>query len=393
MRFSAQDRVISAHPLSGGQKRSPLRRLVAVFGVFMAVLLAPFLASPARAADADMAVPIETSAPNPDTAVPDPVLGARVGELSLEFGGRLMTGWEYADERPRNGQPGEDLTEFGFFLRKAIFKVDAEWRERLRMQLDFDVSKNDPLRDAWANYRFTRWFQVRAGLQKRPFSRLELRGASKLPVRERGLGNDLIVSDMGYGERSIGLKLWGKHKPTALDWALSVSNPPPNQPGVDLNARLAWSPVKGIEVGTSAAHKIIENVRTIEEDFIAGQAVGLDVRLKTERLYVLLDAILAEDLRFAERPSAGSLSGYASYDIELSDDWALQPVLFGEWADTDLGFRESEAVRMIAGVNALWLGNAMRIMPQVEVIHPLQPAADTVWIAQEKYYVMLAIEY
>lgn len=348
------------------------------------------------------AAPTAESDTNTTTAKPesaevpaDPGATALIQDgVQLEFKTRVMTGWEYERERPRGGQPGEDDTDFGMFLDQARLGIDAEYQELLRLQVEFELSSaNDPpagVRDAWLELRFSKRLKLRVGRLKRPFSRLELRSVSELPMRGRGLGNDLIVEDMGYGERSLTALASGRVKELDLKWELAVSNPPPNRAGVDFYGRLEWDAAKWLEFGASAAHKIMDDPGTLVEDFIAGQGYNLDVRAKGGGAYLVLDAIVAEDLRFAGRPLSGSLAGYATYDIPVARDWAIQPVVFGEWADSDLEVSQSEAVRMVVGLNTVWHDEDLRIMPQVELVRPLNVSANTNWPASEAAYVMLA---
>ncbi len=318
----------------------------------------------------------------------------RVDEVELEFKARAMTGWEYENERPRGGQPGEDSSSFGFFLQQARVGVDARIRKFFRMQVELELTdaatRLGGVRDVWVNMRFSKRLQLRVGHAKRPFSRLEDLGVSDLPIRGRGLGNDLIVEDLGYGDRALLGELRGRVDALGLKWAVSASNPPPNQPGVDLHGRVEVDATKWLEFGAGLAHKIADDPGTLQDDFIAGQAYNVDMRAKGGGVYVVVDAIAGEDLRFPERPLAGSLAGYASYDIGLNDDWTLQPVVFGEWADSNLEFRESEAVRTIIGVNALWNDEHLRIMPQIELVRPLDVSANTIWVASDAAYVFLA---
>jgi hypothetical protein len=325
-----------------------------------------------------------------------------LGKATIGFGARVIAGWEYqkTDLSPAEQAANLRDTEFEWFLSQARFTVDSTWGKRASMQLDLDFSDDgDPLRDAWFNYRLKRELQLRVGRFKRPFSRLELKGAGKLPLRSRGLGNDHLVSDLGYGGRSYGMELWGKVRALQLDWSVAVSNPPPNYAGVDLHARLAHEIVPEVEVGAGVVHKIAENNLTPVADFIAGNAAGVDLRINAGRLYVLLDALLAENLGLqgllepdarAVRSNAASFGGYVTYRIDLPADWELEPMLFGEWVDSNLEFSRSEAVRFVAGINGLWQSDVFRVMPQLELIRPLRSNADSLWVARETFYVLFA---
>jgi hypothetical protein len=305
-----------------------------------------------------------------------------------------MTGWEYGRERPRGGQPGEDSSDLGFFLDQARVGADARIRKFLRLQVELELTdaatRLGGVRDAWLNLRFSKQLQLRVGHAKRPFSRLESTSVSDLPMRGRGLGNGLIVEDLGYGDRSLLAEVRGDVDALGLDWAVSASNPPPDQPGVDFHGRVEVDATDWLEFGAGLAHKIADDPSTLQDDFIAGQAYNLDMRVRGGGAYFVLDAVAGEDLRFAERPLAGALAGYASYDIGVNDDWTLQPVVFAEWADSNLDFQESEAVRAIVGLNALWNDEHLRIMPQIELVRPLDVSVNTNWVASEAAYVLLA---
>jgi hypothetical protein len=69
----------------------------------------------------------------------------------------------------------------------------------------------------------------------------------------------------------------------------------------------------------------------------------------------------------------------------------LQPVVFGEWVDADIRYNESEAVRVVAGLNLLWR-KYLRVLPQVELVRPVSPVgAGTPWVESETYYIMLSV--
>jgi Phosphate-selective porin O and P len=326
------------------------------------------------------------------------------GKYFVGFGARVIGGWEYqATERdPAQVAAGLRSNEFGWFLSQARFTVDGGWSKRVSVQLDLDFSdEDDPLRDAWLNLRVARELQLRLGQFKRPFSRLELRGAGKLPLRSRGLANDHLVGDLGWGGRSLGSELWGKVRALNLEWSVSATNPPPRHDGADLHARLAYSPSAWLEVGAGGAHKIIENSQTSAPDFIAGNAAGVDLRVKVGPLYVLVDALLGENLGSqgllepdprAVRNNAASVGGYATWRIDLPANWELEPTAFGEWVDSNLEYSRSETLRFVVGVNALFHEELFRAMPQVELVRPLRSSPDALWSARETFYLMFSAQ-
>jgi hypothetical protein len=146
-------------------------------------------------------------------------------------------------------------------------------------------------------------------------------------------------------------------------------------------------------------HKIMENNLTARPDFIAGNGAGLDLRVKVGSFDVLMDALVGENLGSegllepdprAVRGNSASVSGYATYEIDLPDSWELQPVVFGEWVDSNLEFSRSEAVRFVVGLNGLWHNDIFRVMPQVEFVRPLRANSETIWVARDAFYVMFS---
>jgi hypothetical protein len=336
------------------------------------------------------------------TSVEETALALSVGKASLGFGARVIAGFEYqTDELTAVEESAmQRATEFGWFLSQARFTVDGSWDKSVSLQLDLDFSDNDdPIRDAWLNLRFERELQLRVGSFKRAFSRLELRGAGKIPFRSRGLANAHIVNDLGYGERSLGAELWGKLRAQGLHWTLGASDAPNVDAGIDLHARLAYSPLSWLEVGGSAVHKIVENNLSAQPDFIAGNAYGVDLRVEHGPLYVLVDALKGENLGTlglfepdanAIRNDALSVGGYATYRVPLLGAWQLEPMLFGEWIDTNLEFSRSEVTRFVGGINALFHEELFRLMPQVELIRPLHSDSLAQWSKRETFYILFS---
>jgi hypothetical protein len=178
-----------------------------------------------------------------------------------------------------------------------------------------------------------------------------------------------------------------------------MSNPPPGFDGADLHARIAYEPTPSLELGVAGVHKVQENNLTPRADYIAGNGAGVDLRLSTSKFELLVDALIGENLGAlgllepdarAVRNYAASFSGLATYDVALADDWELQPVVFGEWVDSNLEYSRSEAVRVVVGLNGLWRKDRFRVLPQFELIEPLDPNSETIWPSRQTFYVMFS---
>ena len=320
---------------------------------------------------------------------------------------RLMTGWELQSERPEPTEAAEESTEQQLFLRQARLKVIARMTEKLVVNLSAELAdavrsktvggvddEMPYLRNAYMNIRIKRAIQIRAGRFKRPFSRLENRSTGSIPFRGRGLSNDLIVKSAGWGDRSIGLMLWGRVREANLTWRAAVSNPDWNSdndledPGVDVIGRLVYSPCDALSIGISGGHKLRERVGSNER--LNTDAVGGDIRFRFGGLYTSLEAMVAQLPDEEGVPFAYGILGYANYHLVLSDDWTLQPTVFGEYADANAEYRQSEAIRAVFGVNLLWK-EGLRIMPQVELVRP-RGDHNPWWNAKETYYLMLSAD-
>jgi hypothetical protein len=321
-----------------------------------------------------------------------------------------MAGFELVRVRPEPEQGGAEVTDYGMFLDQARLgltvvydrltaEVSADLADAIRPSSSSSGFDRPPyLRDAYLDMRFHKALHVQAGRFKRPFSRLELRSPGNLPFRGRGLTNNLIVEDGQWGDRALGLMLWGK-APGKFTWYAAASNPDwaPDADleanGVDAIARLEWAKIDGLSIGVDFGHKF--RARPGDDTHVEGG--GVDARLRYGPLFLLVDAIMAElpDMQAGatgSTPLAYGVVGYGSYDIALRVPWRLQPVLLLEYADADSEFARTEALRAIAGINLLW-SDYLRIMPQVELIRPVGGTSSLhPWPAGETYYVMLSAQ-
>jgi hypothetical protein len=65
----------------------------------------------------------------------------------------------------------------------------------------------------------------------------------------------------------------------------------------------------------------------------------------------------------------------------------------GEWTDTDGDISQDEAVRALGGLNFLFFDEALRVMPQVEVVRPLGEVTLRSHVKRETYYLMVSTEF
>ncbi len=323
-------------------------------------------------------------------------------KVKVKVEGRVMAGWLYENSRVLAGpQEGTSQSEQRAFLHQARIRFRFTYNEHLtgRVSIELQDAFDRPnpakvpfLRTAYGNIRVVDAFQIRFGRYRRPFSRLEMRGAAFLPFRGRGLGNGLIVEDWDYGGRSTGIMFWGDITAAKLRWHASLTAPAPRTIGVDALGRLECEPWPWLSLGVNGGYKV---TRDLANQRVEGAAAGGDLRVKFKGLYVLADAIFAQNYLDPEkkRPWATGLVAFASYDFALPRRFVLQPTFLAEWADGNLSYAQSEALRLIGGLNVLWTKH-LRVLPQVELVRPLgRVSPQSPWLTQsETYYIMLSVQ-
>jgi hypothetical protein len=340
----------------------------------------------------------------------------------VDVDARLVAGGRLVREEPvvdaQGTEVGQPVRRGALDLRQARVGVDARYRDVLRVRATLELSdlldKPQPgmvLRNAWANVRVHPGFQIRAGQFKRPYSRLELRGFSSIPFIGRGLFNRIAVEDLGWGDRALGVMLWGDIAPALLGldrlrWQLSVTNHAVSGAphGFDAHARLTYDPTHWLSFGTNVVYKSVQDPLADEDTCratwkrgpecrIGVFAAGSDVAFEIEGLYASVEVNLAQDWLYVdESPWMLGALGYASYDLKVGERTRLQPVIFGEFVDSNMSYAESEAVRAGTGFNILWT-KRLRIMPQIEFVQPHEPVTSfNRFVARQVYGLWIALQ-
>lgn len=323
-------------------------------------------------------------------------------KYSFDVGARIVAGARLRYIEPGLNSDGERIGQperkGSLQLRQARVKVKARYLDVLsaKVSLEFADLLDQPkpgkvLRDAWGNVKIHPAFQIKVGHFKRPYSRIELRGVSSLPVIGRGLYNKVAVEDLAWGDRAVGVAVWGKIKPErpglhALGYSVTASNNAvsgsPN--GVDVHARMTYNPVKWLSIGAGGAYKHVQDALADEASCLAAWrrdpscrrdvfGADFDLVFKVKGLYASVEANMAQDWLYADTsPWMVGALGYATYDFKVGDKTRIQPLVLGEFVDTNLSYSESEAVRTVAGLNVLWTKH-LRVLPQVQYVLPLAP--------------------
>jgi hypothetical protein len=322
----------------------------------------------APSAEADVAAPPEPSVapekPVVDEAKPDAKKKKKKGDKEAKakppvtFGAQVYAAYKLSDVEPIHS----------FEIRRARLSLELDPVQWFCGQLEVDFSAGSPLKDAFGTLRLSRYFEVTAGQFKKPFSRIELMGARKLEFFRRGITNERIISDDGFGGRDLGVMVAGEV--AMLGYSLGVFNGNGTaaefDSGKDFALRLTLEPVKFLELGVSGAMQY-RNQPEMEWPRNDIWAAGVDARLRLKPVDVVLEALWAQGGTTARGPQRLGVVLYAVVDLKLTNDIELRPVLKTELLDDNLWKQNNLAFSMTAGAN-LRLWKMVRVMLQGELV-------------------------
>jgi hypothetical protein len=235
------------------------------------------------------------------------------------------------------------------------------------------------LRDAWIDVRFTKEgnpgaFYLRAGQEKRPYSRYELTSSNNLPSIERGAGqglqtrasNDLFAS-AGFLSHDVGASLRYEYKLSDLQ-LVTVKVGAYNGQGESLNdinnkksfgARATASVTPKIDVGASwFAHDGITTVGTTPDSSFTNYAWGVDAQYGKpgdEGIFALGEFLNGTDATAAKNKIRGfqALAAY-NYRMTSPTSWlyAVEPAIRVDVADpnTDADDDRSTLITAVLGI-------------------------------------------
>jgi hypothetical protein len=321
-----------------------------------------------------------------------------------------MTGFERTSETRFAVQTKLTSERYGFFLSQARAQLQGKLSKRIELELSAELADaydaevvttaNKPpyLRDAFLNLRLRRAFQVTLGHFKRPMSALEHRNAGELQVRGRGLTNDLVIEDNAWGGRGLGMQLWGKIKSIRSRWAVGVFDPAwaaqasTRAKGADVLARYSIEPIEGLTLGVNGGLKTLDTPPF--DEYETFYAAGGDVELEFGGLNFLADflyAQLPQPVSGLNAQSSSGVVGLLSYDIPIGQEFALQPVALGEYADASTAHENSETLRTVIGLNLL-VHETLRIMPQAEIVRWLGDPSELSPSQGTAIYLMVSLD-
>ena len=315
----------------------------------------------------------------------------------VRVGGRVFALYMMRDrhhwrEAQRNDVP---LHEF----RVSTARVGLEWSHGKLIDGEVSLEATDEtgdsqgaaalLRDAYVRIKPMRELKFRMGQFKKPFSRLELTSRNRLRLIERGIGNEWIIEELGYGDRDVGLQLEGrfgkKRTVPRLEYQIGVFNGGGRNVretdldrSMDCAGRIEADPTEWLSLGLNASYKqfdtstyVLPGPAEVPSTAVAG---GADFKLKAQELRVHGEALLARDYFFQgpdraqydPRNSLGALL-LVSYKCRLAKKWrlAIEPLAKGELLDPDTSLADSHILSATLGAN-LHIGKYLRLMLQAD---------------------------
>jgi Phosphate-selective porin O and P len=239
------------------------------------------------------------------------------------------------------------------------------------------------LRDAWIDVRFTKegnrgTFFLRAGQEKRPYSRYELTSSNNLVSIERGAGagllarasNDIFTS-AGFVSHDVGASLRYEYKINDLQ-LVTVKVGAYNGQGESLNdvnnkksfgARATAAVTPKIDIGGSwFAHDGITTVGSVVDSSFTNYAWDVDAqygKAGDEGLYVLGEFLHGTDASAAKNKIQG-IQGLAAYNYRLKSPtswlYAIEPAFRVDVSDpnTDL---DGDRSTLITGVLGFYMSS------------------------------------
>ena len=233
------------------------------------------------------------------------------------------------------------------------------------------------LRDAYIDVRFSpeaskSALYLRAGQEKRPYSRYELTSSTNLPSIERGAGqgllprasNDLFGS-AGFLAHDVGASVRLEHK---LDDVrlVTVKLGAYNGQGESLNdvndkksfgARATAAITDKIDVGGSwFSHDAIVTEGTVADSSFSNTAWGLDAqygKAGDEGLFALAEYLQGEDASAATLQMRG-VQGVAAYNVRMTSPtswlYAVEPFARVDLADPDTDADDNGATTITLGL-------------------------------------------
>jgi hypothetical protein len=296
----------------------------------------------------------------------------------IEISGRLQEQFYWFGN---DGYEADVGPESNIFTRRARIEASGAIAENVSfyIQPSFEGGRTSGLRlrDAYIDVRLTRagagsTLVLRAGQEKRPFSRYELLSSNNLPSIERGAGDGLpgdasnnLFASAGFLSHDVGASLRLEHE-LAEGRLVRVRFGAYNGQGESLDdvndrksfgARATAAVTGKIDVGASwFAHDGIVEDGAVTDSSFTNHAWGVDAQYGKpgdERLFALAEYLQGDDASAAKLRMRG-FQVLAAYHIRTDAPaawlYAFEPFARLDLADPDTDTNDDGATTFTAGV-------------------------------------------
>jgi hypothetical protein len=349
---------------------------------------APVAQPPAAPAPLDTAAATKPAAPTKrkKKAKPSP---------KVEVAARLYTLWQVRNraDRPQNEFSIETARVTGIWRpmpkTRAVIEVELSG-------LAQDEASAAMLRDAYLRFAPLPVLRLQMGQFKKPFSRIQLYSRRRLPLVQRGLVNDDLVEDLGYGGRDVGVQVDGRiGRGIELWYAVGVFNGAgPNLAENDLDGSKDFAGRLESRLGkhlSLAANATLRTFDRRQDPLLPARAVGLgtDLEVQFSGFHALGELDMGTNAALEAAPR--SIGGIALlwYRWRWTKTWAAEPLLGGEILIPDRG-DAGRVYRVTAGANAV-VGDFMRWMIDYQITEPVD-VAPTAYRPEQRLFVQLAFD-
>lgn len=233
------------------------------------------------------------------------------------------------------------------------------------------------LRDAYIDVRFSKEasksaLYLRAGQEKRPYSRYELTSSNNLPSIERGAGQGLLpvgsndlFGGAGFLSHDVGASVRLEHKLSELR-LITVKVGAYNGQGESLNdvndkksfgARATAAVTDKIDVGASVfSHDAIVTVDDVPDSSFSNTGWDIDAQYGKpgdEGLFALVEYLQGDNASAAKLQIRG-IQGVAAYNVRMTSPtawlYAVEPFARFDLADPDTDTNDDGATLITAGI-------------------------------------------
>ncbi len=274
------------------------------------------------------------------------------GPISVDIGGQLFLRFE------GDKVPDADWGK-AYELQRAQIALNVRWGTFMRLQIETDFGGGSVgLRDAFIELEPTRELELKVGRVKSPHGLLDITSRWNLVSLSRGLWNDILVDQLGFGDRQLSVLPKLRLRDLLLKpWVtFGVLGDLSTDAGADLAGAAGVKLSKALDVQASWHHRAGALV-----DGSHGNAVAVAAVYDRKWLYAMAEGtlgharLLRRDGRVSTR-DATFAAGRArvAVRIPLAEGVSLEPVIGGELLDPDVSAGSNLGYEILGGASLRW---------------------------------------